>query len=139
MMAFRVLLTEPKYGYAEELSLPSFVVGDLINYLPPRPSCQREEICLPKKSEGPVGPEELLEGELIPEFLGPQVNGPHQESPAVRSQLARSNVEVDQQVQSVGIQRQTKARHQRILIEGYELGLMAVGLLRWNQQRKTLG
>ena len=71
-MAFRVLFIEPKCGYKEELSLPSFIAGrDLINYLSPRLSCQRKEIGFPKKSEGPVGPEELLEGELIPKSLRP--------------------------------------------------------------------
>ena len=76
-MAFKVLFTEPECGHVEKPSLPSLIASqDLVNYLFPRPSYQREETRLPKKSEGPVGPEELLEGELIPESLGPQVNGP---------------------------------------------------------------
>ena len=105
-MAFRILFTEPKNGYAKELYLPSFVAGrDLINYLPPLPSSQREETNPPKKSEGPIGLKELLEGKLVPKSLGPQMNGPHQESPVVRSQLVRNNAEIDQQVPGEGMQR----------------------------------
>ena len=71
-MAFRVLFTEPKCGHVEELSLPPFIAGrDLINYLSSWLNYQKEETRLPKKSEGQVGLKELLEGELIPESLGP--------------------------------------------------------------------
>ena len=87
-MPFRVLFTEPECGHVEELSLPSLIASrDLVNYLSSWPSCQREETRLPKKSEGLVGPKELMEGEIKPESLGPQVNGSYQKSPAIRTQL----------------------------------------------------
>ena len=122
----------------EELGIPPLVAGrDLINDFSPGPSEERKEPPLPKQNKWPICKEKLLGGELIPEHLWSQVDGPHQESPTVRSQLVGSDTEVYQHILGERVQRHTKVHQQCVLVKRQKPKLMAVGLPRRDHQGKV--